>query len=71
MIIVTENIAGMATRGELVEQNGSVVRYIASERRYGSGEWRPHTGNVITTNSTPMWGCFINIEEMEEGEMND
>jgi hypothetical protein len=68
MIIVTENIAGISTRGELVEQNGSIVRFIASERRYGNGAWRAHTGNVVTTNSTPMWGCFINIEEMEEGE---
>jgi hypothetical protein len=68
MIIVTENVAGMSTRGELIEQNGTVVRFIGSERRYGNGEWRPSHGNVVTTSSIPMWGCFVGIEEVEEGE---
>jgi hypothetical protein len=68
MIIVTENIAGISTRGELIEQNGNVVRFLSSERRYGNGAWGRGHGNVVTTSAVPMWGCFLSIEEMEEGE---
>ena len=65
-LMVTESIGGQSTRGALVERNGNVVSYVVSEIRYGLGPWREGSGNVVTTNVFPLYGCSLRIEEVSE-----